>query len=406
MRPSQILQPHERHKANFRNFLGGESRQDLAAIIGGSLRNDYLKKDSQNVFDNLTLDLESETHPSLPSIIAQNSKNALNSAFKSRWKIAFASTVGFFAAFGASFGSPAAGLALSALTVASYSIAEGPFKRTISGIGHFEGHFAEKILNLTKTLLSACSKTLSEELSESGAKEMQNLFKEIDGSNSKLKSGLARLLSYFSTPAVSATQKGLTLSSVIAKTASTVFGAVIPILPLLTVGLSRFASQSRHQNSQRIAEIFDKASEIIFNPSSYKSGLVPEEVFELTTQFGRNLATCDNHGLVEGQKGYHRDKPATATKKAFDGLKSLIIVPSKFCSYCVNLAFRAFKSKPPANLTEPQVAVRRYQATNKILPHTEEVTADFVGIELGTATKSPTASRLKAQEHKNGIGAC
>jgi hypothetical protein len=292
----------------FSQNLGAENPQQLYANLDESFRGDPFRSNSANVLRH-----HQEDSGDLPEGISFTSSllswggRCLEDSFRHRKKIATLNSLGLFAAFGVSFANPIAGMVVGACTSLVSAVAEGIPKRNIASFGHLEGHLLSKISNLTYTLIKSAAE--SGLMSEEGISRLRDLS---DSRGGKFKNFCARALSYISSPALSATHEGLSFAGKLSAIASGIFGSFVPILPLVTVRMSKWASDMRHKTSIKHSDFFEGAARILFDEKSWRRPVSQEEeenlngfLGKLTATFAQNLRESDNHGRIPGQKGYH-----------------------------------------------------------------------------------------------------
>lgn len=305
MSRSQLRIKHrfEEQKANFLKRLGAKSDKDLYKnILKESFAGDAFEDNIEALFANYYSQKGKSCERFYDSFLSWGEEK-LDEAFKLRWKVAGVNTLGLFGAFGLSFANPIAGIAAGVAVSVTAGVAEGVAKRNIANFGHLQSHLSHKIHACATRMIEKALKL--DCLTPQAKQNLQDLERP---KNKSKKSALARLTSYFSGPIVSGVNNLVSRFSGISTLASGVIGTFIPFLPLVTVGLSRIASNIRHKSTISEGQFLDNVAQIIFDENSWSDKQKSAaEIEKLSQEFSQELAASDNHGRIPlDKKKYHK----------------------------------------------------------------------------------------------------
>lgn len=298
-------------KQDFLRGLGAKSDDELIANLDKSFLGDAYQANVVNIFKRFyqekIFDHQNPKIDFLQSLQKWNQEN-LAKEFDTRFNVAICNVAGLSGALLLNFfASPIAGIACAIGVVGVSSVAEAQAKRNIANLGHLSSHFANKL--------------------ESATKKMQEDFKEkfgfelvFDEAKKKDNSGIYRMLSYFSGASLSATEKGFSRFSSFAEATNfivnSVIGSIIPIVPLISYGLSKKSADLRQDRFSKIVEnlhlTVDKICQKIEEKSD-KSAESVEKLQEIFSNFATNLKASDSSGRAVASK-VNKDKKTNASK--------------------------------------------------------------------------------------------
>lgn len=298
-------------KQDFLRGLGAKSDDELIANLDKSFLGDAYQANVVNIFKRFYQEkISNHQNPKIDFLQSLQKWNQENLAkeFDTRFNVAICNVAGLSGALMLNFfASPIAGIACAIGVVGATSVAESQAKRNIANLGHLSSHFANKL--------------------ESATKKMQEDFREKFGSDlvfddvkKKDISGSYRMLSYFSGASLSATEKGFSRFSSLAETTNfivnSVIGSVIPIVPLISYGLSKKSANLRQDRFSKIVEnlhlTVDKICQEIEEKSD-KSAESVEKLQEIFSNFATNLKESDSRGRVVAGKT-NKDKQTNPSK--------------------------------------------------------------------------------------------
>lgn len=320
-------------------FLGGENPIESYKILEGHLTNDSFKKNSEAIFQRISLEQKNllEHSNSNNSFIASCNKFAeenINSNFKKR-AVKSLIAVPFYvgAALVTFFASPVAGIAISAGVTLLSAEAESREKRNVTAIGHCLEHIAEVGLKAVTDLYED-GKNNNNCLS-SLTRDSKKKIEEILGINDPHNFGakILRYASYVSGYVVSGVRSivNLAVQTPVAAVATTVLGAFIPVMPLINTGVSYAAAKVRQKSFEKMGNKFEQVVEIMFNPSNYNPGDISSKNFEvLRENIKETIKTphCEDKGtFISGDRKTNVKKLVSLPNWVANKFRNLIPAP-------------------------------------------------------------------------------
>jgi len=294
-------------KQDFLRGLGVSSDEELIANLDQAFLGDNYQQNTTNLFKRFYQEkLQNNPNQNFLQSLQEWSKEKLDENFDSRFAIAIGNSSGLVGAFLLNFFlTPIAGIACAVGVSGVSAIAESQAKRNIANIGHLSSHFTNKLQSAIQELRTNFQKEFGEDTKFSEHK-------------SKDKSGIFRILSYFSSTTVSGTEKTLTRFSPIADSISfalsAVVGSILPILPMLNYGLAKKSANLRQDRFEKVVSALHDTIDKIFVEVENNPNIDKEKLQNLLKKFAENLRSTDSHGKILSTSKTNKDKVCNPSK--------------------------------------------------------------------------------------------
>ncbi len=338
--------------------------------------------------------LQENPQSSFLDALKEWNKEKLEQNFDERFAISVGNSAGLLGAFLLNFFlTPIAGIACAVGVTSASSIAESQAKRNIGNIGHLSSHFANKL--------------------QSALKELKKDFEEEFGSATKFsnhqtkdKSGIYRIMSYFSGALLSTTEKSFSRFSSLSESVNfaitAVVGSIVPILPLLNYKLAKKSANLRQERLENVIEELTNTVEEMceeVSKESVKAGGGEEKLKKIFKKFAQNLKSTDSYGRIVSAEKPNKDKITNPSKIITFGSWSLSKIRKpikKFAGY----ARSYFGEKNTQNISADDLTIlpQEFLAPTQVYRSYEEKTVEEFPIEEFPKTASPENSPIYHRE--------
>ena len=377
-------------KQDFLRGLGASSDAELMQNLEQAFLGDGFQENVVNIFKRFYQEsLQENPQSSFLDALKEWNKEKLEQNFDERFAISVGNSAGLLGAFLLNFFlTPIAGIACAVGVTSASSIAESQAKRNIGNIGHLSSHFANKLQSALKGL----KKDFEEEFGSAT---------KFSNHETKDKSGIYRIMSYFSGALLSATEKSFSRFSSLSESVNfaitAVVGSIVPILPLLNYKLAKKSANLRQDRLENVIEELTNTVEEICKEASKESVKASggeEKLKKIFKKFAQNLKSTDSHGRIVSAEKPNKDKITNPSKIITFGSWSLSKIRKpikKFTGY----ARSCFGEKNTQNVSTDDLTIlpQEFIASTQTYSSYEEKT-----VEEFSKTTSPEDSSIYHHE--------